>query len=307
MSDVILEVKDLKQYFKVGRNVVKAVDGVSFRIEKGETFGLVGESGSGKSTIGRSVIRLYDPTDGTILFRGADISGDLSKETQKELRQRMQMIFQDPMASLNPRKKVIDIVAKGLDVHHLYTSRQEREEKVVRILEKVGLSGEQLDRYPHQFSGGQRQRIGIARALVMNPDLIIADEAISALDISIQAQVINMMKDIQEQLGTTYLFIAHDLAMVKHISNHIGVLHMGHLVEMGTKDDIFNHPIHPYTISLLSAIPSPDPIRERQRVPIHYDYAQSGIDYNQGTEHILNGTHMVLATDEELNNWMDWR
>ena len=307
MSDIILDVKNLKQHFQVGRNVVKAVDGVSFRIERGETFGLVGESGSGKSTIGRSVIRLYDPTAGTILFQGADISGQLPKEVRRSLRQRMQMIFQDPMASLNPRKKVIDIVAKGLDVHRLYASREERTEKVIHILEKVGLSSEQLDRYPHQFSGGQRQRIGIARALVMNPDLIIADEAISALDISIQAQVINMMKDIQQQMGTTYLFIAHDLAMVKHISNHIGVLHMGHLVEMGTRDDIFNHAVHPYTISLLSAIPNPDPIRERRRVPIHFDYAASGIDYTKGTEHILDGTHMVLATDEELNNWMDWR
>ena len=307
MSDIILDVKGLKQHFQVGRSVVKAVDGVSFRIERGETFGLVGESGSGKSTIGRSVIRLYDPTAGSIRFQGEDISGTLTGDAQKRLRQRMQMIFQDPMASLNPRKKVIDIVAKGLDVHHLYASRQEREEKVIRILEKVGLSSEQLNRYPHQFSGGQRQRVGIARALVMNPDLIIADEAISALDISIQAQVINMMKDIQAQLGTTYLFIAHDLAMVKHISNHIGVLHMGHMVEMGTKDDIFNHAVHPYTISLLSAIPSPDPIRERQRTPIHYDYAASGIDYGKGTEHMLSDTHMVLATDEELGSWMDWR
>ncbi|MBO5199444.1 MAG: ATP-binding cassette domain-containing protein [Lachnospiraceae bacterium] len=308
MSDVILEVKNLKQYFPAEKGkVVKAVDGVSFKIERGETFGLVGESGSGKSTIGRSVIRLYNPTSGEIYFNNQDISGKLTAAQETELRQKMQMIFQDPMASLNPRKKVIDIVAQGLDVHHLYSSKKEREEKVVQILEKVGLSREHLDRYPHQFSGGQRQRIGIARALILNPDLIIADEAISALDISIQAQVINMMKDIQEQLGTTYLFIAHDLAMVKHISNHIGVLHLGHLVEMGTKDDIFNNPIHPYTQSLLSAIPNPDPIKERNRIATSYDYTTSGIDYNLGTRHYVGDTHMVLATEEELCNWMDWR
>lgn len=308
MSDVILEVNDLKQYFPAEKgSVVKAVDGVSFQIRRGETFGLVGESGSGKSTIGRSVIRLYDPTDGEIFFNGDNISGRLTGARKSNLRQRMQMIFQDPMASLNPRKKIIDIVAQGLDVHHMYTSKKDREDKVVRILEKVGLSREQLDRYPHQFSGGQRQRIGIARALIMNPDLVIADEAISALDISIQAQVINMMKDIQEQLGTTYLFIAHDLAMVKHISNHIGVLHLGHLVEMGTKEDIFNQPVHPYTQSLLSAIPNPDPIRERSRNAVKYDYPTSGIDYSLGTQHYIDNTHMVLCTDEELRNWMDWR
>jgi oligopeptide transport system ATP-binding protein len=308
MSDTILEVRNLKQYFSAERGrVVKAVDGVSFKIDRGETFGLVGESGSGKSTIGRTIIRLYDPTSGEIFFNGSDISGKLNSEEKDKLSQNMQMIFQDSTASLNPRKKIIDIVAQGLDVHHLYSSKNERKEKVIRILEKVGLSEEHLDRYPHQFSGGQRQRIGIARALILNPDLIIADEAISALDISIQAQVINMMKDLQEQLGTTYLFIAHDLAMVKHISDYIGVLHMGHLVEMGTKDDIFNNPLHPYTHSLLSAIPSPDPIKERSRNASKYDYTTSGIDYNKGTEHYIDDTHMVLATDDELHNWMDWR
>ena len=308
MSDTILEVKNLKQYFpSEGKTVVKAVDGVTFKVERGETFGLVGESGSGKSTIGRSIIRLYDPTSGEIYFNGKDITGKLSSEQEVELRQEMQMIFQDPMASLNPRKKVVDIVAQGLDVHHLYSSRKEREDRVVQMLKKVGLSREHLDRYPHQFSGGQRQRIGIARALILNPDLIIADEAISALDISIQAQVINMMNDLQEQLGTTYLFIAHDLAMVKHISDHIGVLHLGHLVEMGTKNEIFNNPIHPYTKSLLSAIPNPDPIKERNRMATHYDYSTSGIDYNLGTEHFIGKDHMVLATDEELRNWIDWR
>lgn len=215
----ILSVENLKQHFPVSRKyTVKAVDGVSFEIYPGETYGLVGESGSGKSTIGRSVIRLYDPTAGKITFDGMDISGKMNKATEKKLRTEMQMIFQDPMACLNPRKKVVDIIAQGLDIHHLYSSKAEREEKVARILEKVGLAPEHATRFPHQFSGGQRQRIGIARALIMNPKLIIADECISALDVSIQAQVVNLMKDIQKETGAAYLFIAHDLSMVKYIS-----------------------------------------------------------------------------------------
>ncbi len=228
----LLEVKDLKQHFKVNKKFsVKAVDGISFVIYPGETYGLVGESGSGKSTTGRSIIRLYEPTSGTITFEGVDISGKLSKHQIQHLRTKMQMIFQDPMACLNPRKKVIDIIAEGLDIHHLCKDEKEREEKVYKILEMVGLSHEHAMRYPHQFSGGQRQRIGIARALIMDPELIIADEAISALDVSIQAQVVNLMKQIQKQTGTAFLFIAHDLSMVKYISDRIGVLHLGHLVE----------------------------------------------------------------------------
>lgn len=300
----LLEVEGLKQYFPISRTyTVKAVDGVSFRIWNGETYGLVGESGSGKSTIGRSIIRLYDPTEGKIKFCEEDISGRLSKNTVKVLRTNMQMIYQDPMASLNPRKKIIDTVAQGLDAHRIYSSAKERKEKVYAILDKVGLSHEQANRYPHQFSGGQRQRIGIARALVVNPKLIIADEAISALDVSIQAQVVNLMKDIQEETNTAFLFIAHDLSMVRYISHRIGVMHLGHLVETGTTEEIFNKPIHPYTKSLLSAIPIADPEEEKYRAPIVYNYEENSIDYTKGIEHKLTDTHYVLATDEEFSEW----
>ncbi len=300
----LLAVNDLKQYFKINRKfTVKAVDGVTFEIYPGETYGLVGESGSGKSTIGRSIIRLYEPTAGEVIFNGTNISGKLSAKDTKYLRTKMQMIFQDPMACLNPRKKVIDIIAQGLDIHHLYRSQEERKEKVYQILDMVGLSHEHAERYPHQFSGGQRQRIGIARALIMNPDLVVADEAISALDVSIQAQVVNLMKDIQKKTNTAYLFIAHDLSMVKYISDRIGVLHLGHLVETGTTDEIFTNPIHPYTKSLLSAIPQPNPILEKTRTAVSYDYATSGIDYNVGIKQLVNGTHYVLSTDKELANW----
>lgn len=300
----LLEVNGLKQYFRMSRKfTVKAVDDVTFRIYPGETYGLVGESGSGKSTIGRSIIRLYEPTAGDVIFDGKNISGKLSVKDTQHLRTKMQMIFQDPMACLNPRKKVIDIIAQGLDIHHLYKTMEERKEKVYQILDMVGLSREHAGRYPHQFSGGQRQRIGIARALIMNPDLIIADEAISALDVSIQAQVVNLMKDIQTKTNTAYLFIAHDLSMVKYISDRIGVLHLGHLVETGTKDEIFNNPIHPYTKSLLSAIPQPNPVVEKKRVSLNYDYASSGIDYHQGIQQYLGGQHYVLATEVELNKW----
>ena len=304
-QEPILKVDGLKQYFKVSNSfTVKAVDDVSLEIYPGETYGLVGESGSGKSTIGRSVIRLYDPTAGKILFEGKDISGKMSKDTQKLLRNDMQMIFQDPMASLNPRKKVEDIIGEGLDIHHKFANAAERDQMVKAILRKVGLAPEHATRYPHQFSGGQRQRVGIARALIMNPKLIIADECISALDVSIQAQVVNLMKDIQEETGTAYLFIAHDLSMVKYISDRIGVLHLGHLLETGTTEEIFNHPVHPYTRSLLSAIPSPNPVVEKKRVAETYDYKTSGIDYTKGTKHLVEGSHYVRCTDEEFSEWM---
>ncbi len=300
----LLTVDHLKQYFKVsGSFTVKAVEDVSFKIYPGETYGLVGESGSGKSTIGRSIIRLYDPTAGEIRFNGLDISGKMSKADSQTLRTQMQMIFQDPMASLNPRKKVEDIIGEGLDIHHKCKNKEERDEMVKAILAKVGLAPEHATRYPHQFSGGQRQRIGIARALIMNPKLIIADECISALDVSIQAQVVNLMKDIQQETGTAYLFIAHDLSMVKYISDRIGVLHVGHLLETGTTDEIFENPIHPYTKSLLSAIPTPNPIVEKTRSAESYDYATSGIDYTLGTEHHVGGTHYVKCTDEEFAKW----
>ena len=304
MSEPLLKVENLVQHFPVSRTyTVKAVNGVSFNIYPGETYGLVGESGSGKTTIGRSIIRLYNPTDGRITFNGKVISGALDRNTRSILRSDMQMIFQDPMASLNPRKKVGDIISEGMDIHHRFANRQEREEKISEMLKKVGLSPEHAARYPHQFSGGQRQRVGIARALIMNPKLIIADECISALEVSIQVQVVNLMKDIQAETQCAYLFIAHALSMVKYISDRIGVLHLGYMVESGTKEEIFSHPVHPYTKSLLSAIPHPNPVVEKHRVALTYNYATSGIDYAKGTEHSVGGTHTVLATDEEFDAW----
>ena len=304
-AEPLLKVEGLKQYFKVSSSfTVKAVEDVSFQIYPGETYGLVGESGSGKSTIGRSIIRLYDPTAGKITFNGMDISGKMNKGTNNQLRTQMQMIFQDPMASLNPRKKIGDIIGEGLDIHHVFKTRLERDEMVTEILKKVGLAPEHAGRYPHQFSGGQRQRVGIARALIMNPKLIIADECISALDVSIQAQVVNLMKDIQQETGTAYLFIAHDLSMVKYISDRIGVLHLGHLLETGTTEEIFENPIHPYTKSLLSAIPVPNPVVEKQRTVMSYDYKTSGLNYNAGTNHLVSGTHFVKCTDDEFARWV---
>ena len=286
----LLSVRNLKQHFRINRRfTVKAVDGVSFDIYPGETYGLVGESGSGKSTIGRSIIRLYEPTAGEVVFDGNNISGKLTEQDTQHLRTRMQMIFQDPMASLNPRKKVLDIIAQGLDIHGLCKDPTERRDQVYRMLDLVGLSHEHANRYPHQFSGGQRQRTGIARALILNPSLIIADEAISALDVSIQAQVVNLMKEIQTRTNTAYLFIAHDLSMVKYISDRIGVLHLGHLVETGTTEEIFSRPLHPYTKSLLSAIPQPDPVAERNRVSISYDYREAGVDYHKGEQRHVGG------------------
>lgn len=303
-KEPLLSVRGLKQHFRINRNfTVKAVDGIDFDIYRGECYGLVGESGSGKSTAGRSIIRLYDPTAGTVQFMGKTISEKLTAEETKLLRKNMQMIFQDPMASLNPRKKVIDIIAEGLDIHGICAGRAERERMVLETMKKVGLAPEHANRYPHQFSGGQRQRIGIARALILDPKLIIADESISALDVSIQAQVVNLFRDIQDETGLSILFIAHDLSMVKYISDRIGVLHLGHLVECGTTDEIFNDPIHPYTKSLLSAIPHPDPLVEKKRVPIVYNYEESGIDYTKGTQHTLTKEHKVLATDEEFARW----
>ena len=261
-----LEVRHLKKYFHVGRGkVLRAVDDVSFHINKGETFGLVGESGCGKSTLGRTVIHLYEPTSGEITFDGIKVGEETSQEQRHLLTRRMQMIFQDPYASLNPRRKVIDIVAEGMDAHHLYASEEERRETVIRLLERVGLQKEHADRFPHEFSGGQRQRIGIARALAVQPDFIVCDEPISALDVSIQAQVVNLLEDLQKEHGLTYLFIAHDQSMVRHISDRIGVMYMGALVEVAPAEELFEHPMHPYTQALLSAIPLPDPDVEKKR------------------------------------------
>jgi oligopeptide transport system ATP-binding protein len=265
----LLEVRNLKKYFITGskrkRVVLAAVDGINFSIYKGETFGLVGESGCGKTTTGRTICRLYNPTAGEIIFDGVDIS----KMKEKELfpyRKKMQMIFQDPYASLNSRMTVTDIIAEGIDTHHLYVG-EKRQERIYDLLEKVGLKREHASRYPHEFSGGQRQRIGIARALAVDPEIIICDEPISALDVSIQAQVVNMLEDLQAEFNLTYLFIAHDLSMVRHISDRIGVMYLGKMMEITTSDELYEHPLHPYTKSLLSAIPTPDPrnsVREKR-------------------------------------------
>lgn len=300
--EVLLSVRGLKQHFKVDKHMtVKAVDDVSFDIYKGETFGLVGESGSGKSTTGRSIIRLYDPTDGEVIFKGKSIAGKMSKEDQAMLSQEIQMIFQDPMACLNPRMKVINIIAEGLDVHFPNMSKEEREKKVFDLLEIVGLNKEHASRYPHEFSGGQRQRIGIARALITNPSFVIADEPISALDVSIQAQVVNLLKRLQNELNLTYLFIAHDLSMVKYISDRIAVMHLGHIVELGTTKEIFDNPLHPYTKSLISAIPLPDPHYERNRKRIKYSAVQS--DYENRELREVEEGHFLYGNDEEIAEW----
>ncbi|UAC49094.1 ATP-binding cassette domain-containing protein [Bacillus aquiflavi] len=268
----LLEIKSLKQHFDVGGgNVVKAVGGISFDIYKGETLGLVGESGCGKSTTGRTIIRLYEATAGKVLFNGENVHGKKSKKALKKFNRKMQMIFQDPYASLNPRMTVADIIAEGIDIHGLAKNKKERMERVNKLLETVGLNREHANRYPHEFSGGQRQRIGIARALAVEPEFIIADEPISALDVSIQAQVVNLLKKLQREKGLTYLFIAHDLSMVKYISDRIGVMYFGKLVELAPSENLYKNPIHPYTQSLLSAIPLPDPEIERTRKRKAYD------------------------------------
>ncbi|MFE1244747.1 ABC transporter ATP-binding protein [Fictibacillus sp. NPDC058756] len=262
----LLEVKNLKKYFPAGKKgVLQAVDDVSFDIYKGETLGLVGESGCGKSTTGRTIIRLYDATDGEVFYEGEDVHGRKSRSDLKKFNRKMQMIFQDPYASLNPRMTVKDIIAEGIDIHGLAKTKKDRDNRVYELLETVGLNREHANRYPHEFSGGQRQRIGIARALAVDPDFIIADEPISALDVSIQAQVVNLMMELQKERGLTYLFIAHDLSMVKHISDRVGVMYLGNIVELTTSDELYEEPLHPYTQALLSAIPVPDPELERSR------------------------------------------
>lgn len=277
MTQALIEVRNLKQYYHQDHTVVKAVDDVSFTLQAGETFGLVGESGSGKSTIGRAIVNLYQPTDGQILYQGKALS-DLSKGERLDYNKDVQMIFQDPYASLNPRMKVQDIVAEGMEVHGLVASKSERDARVAELLASVGLSPEHALRYPHEFSGGQRQRIGIARALAVEPKFIVCDEPISALDVSIQAQIINLLQGLQEERGLTYLFIAHNLAMVKYFSDRIGMMYRGRMVELAPAEALYEHPLHPYTQSLLSAIPLPDPDQDRQRQRIVYQPSQAELE-----------------------------
>lgn len=264
-TQALLEVKSLKKYFNMGKaGVLKAVDDVSFQIFKGETFGVVGESGCGKSTIGRTIIGLYDATDGEVLYNGKNIHKMNNKE-RFAFHKKMQMIFQDPYASLNPRSTVGEIISEPMEVHGLYKDKKKQMERVYELLEDVGLNRDHANRYPHEFSGGQRQRIGIARALALDPEFIIADEPISALDVSVQAQVVNLLRRLQKEKGLTYLFIAHDLSMVKQISDRIGVMYLGNLVELTTSNQLYKNPLHPYTQALLSAIPIPDPDVEDKR------------------------------------------
>ncbi|MCI9272878.1 MAG: ATP-binding cassette domain-containing protein [Clostridiales bacterium] len=266
MNRKLLEVQHLKQYFPVkGKafhsNEIKAVDDVSFFINRGETLGLVGESGCGKTTIGRTILRLHEPTGGNILFDGTDVT----KGNFLPYRKQMQIVFQDPYASLDPRMTVGDIIGEPIDIHHLAENKQQRKEMILSLLETVGLNSEHSNRYPHEFSGGQRQRVGIARALAVDPQFIVCDEPVSALDVSIQAQVVNMFEELQERMGLTYLFIAHDLSIVKHISDRIGVMYLGKLMELADSDTLYHNPIHPYTQALLSAIPVPDPQESRKK------------------------------------------
>lgn len=294
----LVELKNVSLTFNEGKkNEVKAIDNISFDIYEGEVFGLVGESGSGKTTVGRAILKLYDINKGEIDFDGETISHLKGKELH-EFRKNAQMIFQDPQASLNGRMKIRDIVAEGLDIHKLVSSKEERDQKVQDLLALVGLNKDHSTRYPHEFSGGQHQRIGIARALAVEPKFIIADEPISALDVSIQAQVVNLMQKLQREQGLTYLFIAHDLSMVKYISDRIGVMHWGKMLEIGTSDDVYNHPIHPYTKSLLTAIPEPDPESERNRIHEEYDPSVELDGQPREMREITPG-HFVLCTEAE--------
>ncbi|EPH6795725.1 ABC transporter ATP-binding protein [Staphylococcus aureus] len=297
-DEVLLSIKNLKQYFNAGKkNEVRAIENISFDIYKGETLGLVGESGCGKSTTGKSIIKLNDITSGEILYEGIDIQKIRKRKDLLKFNKKIQMIFQDPYASLNPRLKVMDIVAEGIDIHHLATDKRDRKKRVYDLLETVGLSKEHANRYPHEFSGEQRQRIGIARALAVEPEFIIADEPISALDVSIQAQVVNLLLKLQRERGITFLFIAHDLSMVKYISDRIAVMHFGKIVEIGPAEEIYQNPLHDYTKSLLSAIPQPDPESERSRK--RFSYIDDEANNHLRQLHEIRPNHFVFSTEEE--------
>ncbi len=303
-KEVLLDVKDLSVTFGTKRHPFTAVDKVSFQIYKGETFGLVGESGSGKTTIGRAIIRVNPTTGGEILYKGQRISGKISPELDRQITRQIQMIFQDPMASLNERAKVDYIVSEGLFSGAQHFTQAQRQEKVAQALSDVGLLPEFASRFPHEFSGGQRQRIGIARALIMNPDFIIADEPISALDVSIRAQVLNLLSSLQKERGLTYLFVAHDLSVVRFITDRIAVIHKGHIVELAETEQLFAHPLHPYTQALLSAIPLPDPRAEKAKVLKVYD--PSVHQYSESNPPLwaeLEPGHFVLGSERELEQY----
>jgi oligopeptide/dipeptide ABC transporter ATP-binding protein len=304
MSETLLKVEGLQKYFTIKKNqTVKSVDDISIEIKRGETFGLVGESGSGKSTLGKTIVGLQSPTAGKIIYNGVDVDS-LDKKAKIRVNREMQIIFQDPHASLNPRMRVGDIIAEGIDAHGLARGK-DRQERIFELLEQVGLSAEHARRYPHEFSGGQRQRIGIARALAVNPKFIVADEPISALDVSIQAQVINLMEDLKEQEGLTYLFIAHDLGMVKHISDRIGVMYLGKLMELASSNDLFAEPLHPYTQALMSAIPVANPREaKRERIVLQGD-PPSPVNPPSGCVFRTRCPHAMSICAEAIPEWKE--
>ena len=308
-DDVLLDVRHLKQYFDINMGFfrskpLKAVDDVSFTIKRGETLGLVGESGCGKTTVGRTILHLYKPTDGEIWYNGKKLE---TRQDIHDFRKKATMVFQDPYSSLNPRMTVSDIVGEPLDVHKLYANKKEREERILELMSYVGLNSEHASRYAHEFSGGQRQRIGIARSLAVNPDFLVCDEPVSALGVSIQAQVINMFDDLQERLGLTYLFIAHDLLVVRHISDRIAVMYLGKMVELADADEIYNHPMHPYSKSLLSSVPLPDPkaARANKRIVLHGDIpsplnAPSGCPFRTRCPHATEACAAAMPEFKEV-------
>ena len=310
MSDKLLQVEHLKQYFPAGgmgknRKFVKAVDDVSFFVNKGETLGLVGESGCGKTTTGRSILRLYEPTGGKITFDG-NVILDVENKVKVDMlpyRQKMQMVFQDPYASLDPRMTVGDIVGEAIDIHKLAANKKERHDMIISMLEKVGLNSEHANRYPHEFSGGQRQRVGIARALAVNPQFIVCDEPISALDVSIRAQVLNLLKKFQREKQVTYLFIAHDLSIVRFISDRIGVIYKGNIVEVADAEELFNFPLHPYTHSLISAIPIPDPQLEKNKVLYTYDPSIHDYSVDKPEFVDIGHNHFVYGNKKEIEEY----
>lgn len=303
--EVLLEVKDLQIKFKNGRHEFIAVDDVNFQIYRGETFSLVGESGSGKTTIGRAIIRINPTSKGDIIFNGKKINGKIDKKLDREVIQKIQMIFQDPMASLNERAKIDYIISEGLYNFHLYKDEEDRKNKVQDALREVGLLPEFASRFPHEFSGGQRQRIGIARALIMEPEFVIADEPISALDVSIRAQVLNLLNKLKKEKNLTYLFVAHDLSVVRFISDRIAVIHKGRIVELAESEELFLHPLHPYTKALLSAVPIPDPEIERQKKLLVYDPSMHDYSVDKPTWNEILPGHFIYANEPEMKGYRE--